>query len=453
MGELVDGSPEPYPHLSVLSANPLNTGISNGMLMASLVRGWPQDRLSQVFFPIGNSSLPSPDLCVRYSRIAISGAVSRAPRRVHGRSPTSPPAAFPETGTARSIARIRRFAAADWLRFVQELWYSSRRMRELVTAEVRAWSPRALYTVVGRYSSTILARHVSQSLGIPLCLHVTDDFVTSLYGTAPFGQRWQTASERAFRELTEMADVRIAISPMMAREYSARYGGSWHWFTTAVDPSSYDPRPREDDGHVRFVYAGNLAGGRASTLLLLAESLRVVKATTGIPVTLDIYADPAAIEHHFPSTVRRRDCHDVVKACGWCPLPELPKVFHAADVLVYVESFEEQMAARCKLSFSTKLSQYSMAGRCILAVCPGNAAVTDVLKHAGSGVAVDSSDSARLANAVRTIVVDRELRRANGCNGRTWALHHAARHTCHDRFRRLITAAVDRSDATRAMRR
>ena len=59
-----------------------------------------------------------------------------------------------------------------------------------------------------------------------------------------------------------------------------------------------------------------------------------------------------------------------LKLCGSVSSIEVLKIQQDADVLVHVESFSKQSVFETKMSFSTKLVDYMMAGKIIFAIGP-----------------------------------------------------------------------------------
>ena len=245
------------PRMAVVSANPICRHQSNGMLMRSLFVDWPRDHLTQVFFPVAVAHMPDTSVCGEYRLIRLSGNVRRitSTDRVGSAAPLKPSGC--SMGGSRPswchvVARVtQQRELMRWLRPGVEWWYAHSRLASILERELRQIRPDIVYALLGNYCLTKITYQACKRLGIPLFVHVTDDFVTSLYAESPFASRLQAASERWFRRAVEYADGLAAISPVMAEEYGRRYGKQWTWFTTLIDPGAYDPRrdrPTERSG-------------------------------------------------------------------------------------------------------------------------------------------------------------------------------------------------------------
>jgi glycosyltransferase involved in cell wall biosynthesis len=227
----------------------------------------------------------------------------------------------------------------------------------------------------------------------------------------------------------------------MADEYSRRYGRTWSWFTTLIAAEAYDPAPRTADGTIRLVYAGSLELARWESLRTIALALKQLRDKQGIQTRLIIYAAPDQLNEHRAAL----DVPPVTDLRGWVAPEHLPQVFHDADVLVHAESFQPALTDYTKLSFSTKLSQYMMAGRCILAFGPENLGSIRVARDAGAAVAFSENSPAALARGLYPLLTRPEMRQQLARSGRLWAEQNVDHQAAKERFRQELVAALQRS--------
>ena len=206
----------------------------------------------------------------------------------------------------------------------------------------------------------------------------------------------------------------------MAEEYRRRYGKDWTWFTTLVDMDIYNVTPREDlesDPTVRLVFTGSIGKERWKELAKLGKILEEL-SLENIKTRLVIYTSADFIrmcQHAFKdlSTVELRP---------WIPASQLPAVYCDSDVLVHVESSDQEMLEYTRLSLSTKISQYMMAGRCILAIGTPEHASCRIVEETDSGVLIQMDDRALAKKELRELFASRTLLMQYGKNGRKHAL-------------------------------
>ena len=110
-----------------------------------------------------------------------------------------------------------------------------------------------------------------------------------------------------------------------------------------------------------------------------------------------------------------------------------------ANVLVHVESFDETNRLLTRFSLSTKIPQYLMAARCVLAVGPAEAASIRYVADSGSGIAVSSEDQDVLCAELERILSNPALRRELAAQARQTAVRRHDAETERKRFRTIVS--------------
>lgn len=438
-----------FPRVAIVSANPLRPDASNGILMGSLFGGWPRDRLAQIYFRVLANHPPHSGACDEFRMIDMCGRVHR-PTSTHGDEATAVerPAAMPAAPPRRrsvSQALELRPRLGNGLKLVQEAWYGGPWIGRALRRQLHALQPDIVYALLGRYHLTKITYLACRDLRLPLYVHVADDFATAWYRDFPLAARLQEASAMWFGRAVAYAEGRAAAGPTMADAFAGRFDNEWDWFTTLVDPRAYDASPPGGTGRLRLVYAGSLAVGRWRPLRRLGHLLAELRGSHGVDACLTIHAPPEQIEAHRASLAAA----ETIVLAGWAPPDELPRIFHAADALVHVESNDPEYADYTRLSLSTKIAQYMMAGRCIIAIGPAGQGSVKTILEAGAGLALDEPRSPSARSLLAGLLLDSEARDGHGRAGREWALRWVAREPGRERFRSSLHAAWRRSRESR----
>ena len=441
-----------FPRVAIVSCNPMRKDISNGIMMRSLFSSWPQDRLTQIYFPVGAEYPPEFDVCVDYRRISSLGLVHRPQIPHKHRSNTLDIRNNQEDCKSRLrykmlVALKKRNHVFTVSKLFKEMWYAHSWIGHSLRNELTDCKPDIVYALIGNYSLAKNTCLACRRLGIPLFMHVTDDYVSSLYRSMPLGKHLAFESEKWFGRCIEYSTGRAAISPAMAMEYEARYSKPWHTFTTATSPENYNPLPRSSDGILRFVYAGNLGLNRWRQLRALALALDELSTQSGQKLKLDVYSAQEQISAYRSAL----EVSPLVNLQGWCPSNKLPQVFHEADVLVHVESFDEQVASLTRLSLSTKLYQYMMAGRCLMGFGPESLASMQFIKQSKAGFVVSTNKTSALVDAIRENCLDDHARSIFGLQARAWAERWGDCNKERERFRQALVEALQSGKNLRSM--
>lgn len=432
-----------YPKVTIVSTGPLRHSTSNGILMRSLFGNWPQERLSQIYFRIMVPHLPDSDICQEYRVIGLSGSVRRVEGKTPNRDVSTPASTLPDVSNANRYQRFvwdlktkkNRF---DWIWTFHELWASQFWMVRAVEQQLRDLRPDIVYVLLDKLPIAKITTLACERLGIPLYIHVADDYVTARYQDRPLAAKLARESQYWFRRAIDQADGLAGISPSMASEYSQRYQRDWSWFTTLVDADVYNPSPSDQVGPMRLVFAGTLELARWESLRSLALALQQLNEQGDIEARLLIYSSPDQIRLHRSAL----DIPQVTELRGWVPPSELPQIFHEADVLVHVESFQAIFSDFTKFSFSTKLSQYMMAQRPILAFGPHDIGSIRVLRDTGAALVIDQDDSEMVLADLCRLLTEPDLRNQLAQNGRKWAMENVEVRTGQERFRSDIMNAI-----------
>ena len=129
-----------------------------------------------------------------------------------------------------------------------------------------------------------------------------------------------------------------------------------------------------------MLYTGNLYVGRDETLASIVDAIKEVNKSCQ-KVILDVYT----------STIIKKELEDRIKVAGCCvahdPISqsEALRLQKEADVLLFIESLTQE-GGDARLSFSTKITDYFCAGKCIWAVGSNHLSAIDYLEKQDAAV-------------------------------------------------------------------
>lgn len=147
------------------------------------------------------------------------------------------------------------------------------------------------------------------------------------------------------------------------------------------DFSGVAPVKKQIDKPIKFVYTGNIGGGRWKTLAMIGEALNKINKN-GVKAQLDIYT----LTPLTNSMKEKLDDGGNIFLKGSLSASQVRIVQKAADALVHVESFERKYLLEARLSFSTKIVDYLHQARCIFAVGSRKCASIDYIETNDAGI-------------------------------------------------------------------
>lgn len=295
-----------------------------------------------------------------------------------------------------------------WTRLLRtrlHTWYSrwltitaASRARE-VPALLNGFSPEAVLTVAHGYLWMTAARFTEQT-GVPLHLIVHDDWPR--VQPAALGDR----VEREFARVYRQASSRLCVSPFMAEEYERRYGvrGTVMLPARAPDAAVFEgcPERLQRGSAAVFAFAGSVnSPGYARLLQQLAKCLAPHHAT------LAIYG-PLTPEQASANGLDQQN----IRLQGLLPPADLlRRLRNDADVLFVPMSFADGDRSNMRMSFPSKLTDYTAVGVPMLICGPQqSSAVRWAEENAGVADVVTSAEPTALQQAVDRLCRDREYR-------------------------------------------
>ena len=209
--------------------------------------------------------------------------------------------------------------------------------------------------------------------------------------------------------IASMSDKCYAISQGMCDEYCELYGKSFQLLHKGCDisePKKYVNVP------VRFVYAGNLFYHRDKILGALAKAIAKVNDGTQ-KARLDIFSGTPVNEE----TRSILNIEGVATLHNARPFEEIKQIMKDADIVLHVESFDEEQMKIVRLSFSTKITDCMQSGSMMMAIGPDSVASIDYATRIPGCVVV--SNLTTLEETVRELVNNHSIiiNRASKTNG------------------------------------
>lgn len=149
----------------------------------------------------------------------------------------------------------------------------------------------------------------------------------------------------------------------------------------SLSPKNYTNNP------LRFVYAGNLFWGRDDILSTIAETIED-QNQNGVKAVLEIYTGATIT----PELEKKLNHGESSRIMGARPYDEIKQIMHDADVVLHVESFDEDSIETVKYSLSTKIIDCLQSGSQVFGIGPNGIASIEYLKKVDGAIVVDSRE-------------------------------------------------------------
>ena len=215
----------------------------------------------------------------------------------------------------------------------------------------------------------------------PVVGHITDDIycypAEKCISWAAYFYRW--VLRRKIRRLMAKVSYCEVFAESMAHVYAREFGKPFYLIGKGLDLRLFNPKPYTKHFPLRFAYTGNMGDERWNVLVMLARAIDGVFAKGA--AQLDIYSQTI-----LPSTQLHEltDCV-CVTFHGAVDVQQVLHIQSESDYLIHVESFSASAVYSTRMSFSTKIVDYMLAGKPIIAIGPAVVNSIELLKSNNLG--------------------------------------------------------------------
>ena len=225
-----------------------------------------------------------------------------------------------------------------------------------------------------------LISYLKKNTGCKVVLLVADD-TYNIYDTYPFYRRFY--SKKLLEKCLLNSDKLYAISDEMTELYSNHFNREISTLYKGCDLSL--PPIKHLNSPLKIVYAGNLYYGRDNILSRVAKAIEEINKDT-CRVKLEIYTG-ANITNEIEKKLNIPNCSEIM---GLRSYDKIKKILHEADIVLHVESFEEETINTVRYSLSTKIIDCLQSGSQVLGIGPNGIASINYLKKVDGAVVIDN---------------------------------------------------------------
>ena len=286
--------------------------------------------------------------------------------------------------TARKKRRTILFMIRDMI------WKLGRwKKSKTLTAFLEEIKPDVIYLPI--YASPYMCdfqQYIIKKLDIPVVGHISDD----VYGYPPKGSllaKWyRVGLRKKIKKLINTCSYLEVFAKNMQEEYSKLFNKPCYLIGKGIlSETVKDINVQAPIGEpMHFVYTGNIGDDRYKALVDIGYAIS--KGLGRENAVLDIYSTT-------PLTNQMREAiHgcEAIEFHGGISKKEVMQVQKDADFLVHVEGFSQTAIFSAKMSFSTKIIDYMMMSKAILAYGPQEVNSIQVLKESEVGLTAISSE-------------------------------------------------------------
>lgn len=393
------------PRVMVFSHSGFSDSDANGITMKNLLSAFSPEEKAEFYQDVQPADFSAAHRCFRVTDSQMMKALlGKKSRHIFKLDPSEKQ----EISEKKSGGTPKKIPV--WLK-KQKYNFTLKWLREQLWG-ISPWGHRALRKWMDEFAPEVLVYMVGESVyldklvlktcrryQIPLVLYNGEAFrIIDLKSRHGLERAYYRRVEKLYEKLNAAAAMVIYNCRMLQEDYEARYprvGKPLVAYNSApCDHGAYEPR--ED---VKITYFGNLGVGRSDMLLQVAAVLGRIDPR----LRLDIYGNA------LPENARRFEERENIRYHGFVDAQTLHGIVEESDILLHVESFDEDIIPKLKYAFSTKIAQCLCAGRCFVSYAPRGTASSRYLAEAEGALLI--SDERELEQWLQKLVENKELRR------------------------------------------
>lgn len=348
------------------------------------------------------SSHPNNDICKLYYRVTEKDILKNwfsckkiGKRFVWNHQHDNEPVNKTAQKEKKLIRMIQKYNLKSAYQFSDFLWYSKKWINENLNEFIESFDPDVVVSFVKSSAQYFLTvRHLREKFHIPLFSWIADDEYTGL------------VRDRSFKKIECLKYIlkESAVVCGCSEELCDYYNSVFDCHATPLYKGCDLSRPLQTKVHspVKIVYAGNLQYGRLGIICKIADVLEKQGN-----VSFDIYSNTLlseSEENYFQS----KTC---TRYLGKQEYHIIKDRLAEADVVLHVESFDQDQILKTRYSFSTKIIDCLQSGSILLAVGPSElASIAYVKKIPGTCVIEKISDLDRGLSLLLSDIASFEVR-------------------------------------------
>lgn len=388
-----------YPRVLVISHNPFSKVQNNGKTLAAFFEGWPSERLAQLFI---TGNVTETDLCNNFYKISEKKMLKRVLFKKTNVGEVCDKAIY-QNDNSTKLSRLKIKNQATIGLFRDMLW------------ALKLWNTKSLNTWIDNFNPDIVfyqsssdsfmfdfVDYICKSRKIPLIMETTDDYL-SLSKYPSFSKIiHQKRIFKRYRNAVLNSYCVFAISEFMAVEYKQKFGGNFKVAMNCAKPQQLSLKPPSKEVF-RITYAGNLGLNRWRILSRMGKYLEELY---DINVEFSIYS----LQQPSNKVLKSLTIDKVMRFKGKANKDELEQIINDTDLLIHVESFDMTSKHITRLSISTKIPEYLLSKRPILAIGPSDVASIKYLKDNDLAFVLSDFRKIEFQEKIKRIILDSKMR-------------------------------------------
>lgn len=275
-------------------------------------------------------------------------------------------------GTERIYKTKKRVPKNTFTYFCRDIIWSFGRWKKSQKLQkfLMRIKPDVIYVPI--YSSIYMCNFqnfIINKLNVPVVGHISDDVFFYQKGLTALANLYRFKLRKKIKKLIDRCSYLEVFAENMKVAYEPIFNKKCYLIGKGIDTESIELTPIDKanivDKPIRFLYTGNIGCERYKVLCDIAKAIDNCSDNSN-NVTLEIYSSTVLTKRMKKDFAK---CKSLLFH-GEADYQDIVKKQSEADLLIHVESFSNNAISATRMSFSTKIIDYMLAKKPILAVGP-----------------------------------------------------------------------------------
>lgn len=248
------------------------------------------------------------------------------------------------------------------------------------------FNPDYIYTLPASVRISKLVNDLSIKYSTPIIPHFMDDCLTTLYNDSKLMFLIRKFYLHHVNKLIDNSFFTLCISELMCKEYKRRYPNVEFYPLMHCINEYHEPQLLHAE-KLKICYSGGFHLSRIDVIIELCE---LINKTNKDDVELYFFTS----ETNWVMYSEQLKKYSFVKYLGFkTPEYVYNYMLDNFNVLLHVESFDENVSIYTKYSISTKIPEYLSLGKMVLAIGPKDVASIKYLKDNDAAIVIDDENN------------------------------------------------------------
>ncbi len=378
----------------VVSHNAFSKIYNNGKTLESIFLDIPKENIAQIFF--SQNEYPDYEFCNNYFKITDKDVLKNIfyPKKFGAildvKTDDKIQKIEEQISTRSKIWKLLKSISSHIVILRDYLWKFNSWNTKKLSQWIDSFNPSIVFYYGGNAGfSHDIAIHIKKKYKLPLAVFFSDDYLINPIDRNFIDKLHKRRMRYFFANTVDNASVCFAIGDLMAAEYSDYFGKQFYPIMNSIDIKPYVYKQNLSNV-ITIRYFGGLHLKRWKMISRLGKVIKEINENTvenRIKFILEVYST-TKLNHTIIDSFNE-NCVDFKGSINGS---ELEKKMTDSDILLHVESDDEYYRSLTKLSVSTKIPEYLISGRCVVAYGPSEVASIRILSDNHIGYVISSED-------------------------------------------------------------